>query len=76
MALLEPAFDGHADLIPPGSNCVGVAYSSHAQAIEAGEIRGIKAVALKLADGMGIANAIVIRAQAILLPIRNIVFSG
>ena len=43
---------------------------------EAGEVDGIAAFALRLVDGMGIANALVVRAQALLLPIRAIVFPG
>ncbi len=74
LAVLEPLFEGHADAVPRGSTCVGVAYSSHAAQIEAGKIRGVSAIVMRLVDGMGIANAIVIRAQALLLPIREIVF--
>ncbi len=74
MVMLEPIFKGHANAIPRGSNCTGVAYTSHAKQIAAGEISGLSAFALRLVDSMGIANAIVIRAQALLLPIRAIVF--
>ncbi|MGI9482989.1 MAG: HlyD family secretion protein [Hyphomicrobiales bacterium] len=76
LVVLEPIFEGHADEIPPGSTCAGVAYTSHAAEIKAGKIRGLHAFALRLVDGMGIANAIVLRAQALLLPIRVLVFSG
>ena len=76
LVVLEPIFEGHADAILRGSNCVGVAYSSHAAKIKAGEIRGFSAFAMRLVDSMGIANAIVIRGQALLLPVRAIVFSG
>jgi multidrug resistance efflux pump len=74
MAVMEPVFEGHADAVPPGSTCLGVAYTSRAAAIEAGEIDGFSAFVATLVDGMGIANAIVIRAQALLLPIRVLVF--
>ena len=74
LVILKPVFDGHADSIFAGSNCFGVAYSNHGPAIEAGEIRGLRAFALRLVDGMGIVNTLVIRIQAILLPIRSIVF--
>ena len=75
MVVMEPIFAGHADAIPHGSACVGVAYTSRAAEIEAGEITGFSAFTATLVDGMGIANAIVIRAQALLLPIRVLVFS-
>jgi len=75
LVVMKPIYEGHADAIPPGSACVGVAYTSRAAAIEAGEITGFSAFTAAMVDSMGIANAIVIRAQALLLPIRVLVFS-
>ena len=75
MVVLEPVFQGHADAIPPGSACVGVAYTSRAAERESGEIKGFRAFISSMVDGMGIANALVIRGQALLLPIRVLVFS-
>lgn len=72
---LAPIFPRHLDDIPPGSACVGVAYTSRAKEIEAGEITGFSAFIARIVDGMGIANAIVLRAQAILLPVKALVFS-
>ncbi|MGD8529165.1 MAG: biotin/lipoyl-binding protein [Methyloceanibacter sp.] len=77
LTFLEPVFEGsQASAIPRGSICVGVAYSSHAAEIEAGKATGIRALAMRIVDGMGIANAIVIRVQALMLPIRAVVFGG
>lgn len=75
-AFLAPVFPGHIDDLPPGSTCVGVAYSNRSEDIERGEIAGFRAFIARLVDGMGIANAIVLRAQAIVLPVRALVFSG
>ena len=74
LAVLEPVFPSHADVIPPGSACVGVAYTSRAIEIEAGKITGFDAFVAALVDSMGIANAIVLRAQSLLLPVRILVF--
>ncbi|WP_170464762.1 HlyD family secretion protein [Ruegeria arenilitoris] len=74
-AFLAPIFPQHLDSIPPGSACVGVAYSSRAKEIDAGEITGLSAFIARIVDGMGIANAIVLRAQAILLPVKALVFN-
>jgi hypothetical protein len=51
-----------------------VAYTSRAAEREAGEIKGFGAFTSAMVDGMGIANALVIRGQALLLPIRVLVF--
>ncbi len=74
-AFLAPIFPEHLEHIPPGSACVGVAYTSRAKEIEAGEITGLSAFVARIVDGMGIANAIVLRAQAILLPVKTLVFN-
>jgi multidrug resistance efflux pump len=74
MATLEPIYAGHADAIPPGSRCAAVAYTSRAAEREAGELTGLSAFISSIVDGMGIANALVIRGQALLLPIRVLVF--
>ncbi len=74
LVVLETIFEGQADAILRGSSCVGVAYTSHAKQIASGEITGLSAFLMWLVDGMGIANAIVIRAQALILPIRTIIF--
>ncbi|WP_164658389.1 HlyD family secretion protein [Tropicibacter sp. Alg240-R139] len=72
---LAPIFPQHLEDIPLGSACVGVAYTSRAKEIEVGEITGFPAFVARIVDGMGIANAIVLRAQAILLPVKALVFS-
>ena len=71
---LEPVYKGHTDGITPGSSCLGVAYTSRAVELEAGEITGLRAFVARIVDGMGIANALVMRAQAILLPVKALVF--
>jgi multidrug resistance efflux pump len=76
MAVLEPIYEGQADAVPPGSTCVGVAYTSREAERESGEINGFSYFTTVIVDGMGIANALVIRIQALLLPIRILVFSG
>ena len=74
MTVIEPLFEGHADALPPGSSCLGVAYTSRAKEMAAGEISGFSAFITTIVDGMGIANAFVLRIQALLLPIKVLVF--
>ena len=71
---LAPIFPKQLDDIPLGSSCVGVGYTSRAKEIEAGEITGFSAAIARIVDGMGIANAIVLRAQAVMLPVKALVF--
>lgn len=74
LTVLEPIYAGHANYVPPGSRCIGVAYSNHDKAIKAGEISGFSAFLTRIVDGMGIANALVIRIQSLLLPVKVLVF--
>lgn len=74
LVTMEPLFPGQADNIPPGSRCAAVAYTSRAREMRDGEITGFSAVVATIVDGMGIANALVIRIQALVLPIRVLVF--
>ncbi len=75
-AFLAPIYPEQVADIPLGSACVGVAYSNRAAQRESGEISGFRAFVTQIVDGMGIANAIVIRGQAIILPVKVLVFSG
>jgi hypothetical protein len=54
---------------------VGVAYTSREAERESGEIKGFGRFTSSIVDGMGIANALVIRIQTLILPIRALVFS-
>ncbi len=75
-AFLAPLYRDQVADIPLGSACVGVAYSNRSEQIANGEISGFSAFITRIVDGMGIANALVIRGQAILLPVKVLVFSG
>ena len=74
LAVMEPLFEGHADAIPPGSICAAVGYTNRGAERAAGEITGFNALVTSIVDGMGIANALVIRGIALLLPIKVLVF--
>lgn len=74
LAVMEPIYEDHADAIPPGSICAAVGYTNRAAEREEGEITGFSALVTSIVDGMGIANALVIRGMALLLPIRVLVF--
>ena len=69
-------FEGHANAVPPGRSCVGVAYTNREVEIESSEINSFSALMARIVDGMGIANALLIRIQGLLLPVPALVFSG
>jgi multidrug resistance efflux pump len=73
---LEPLFEGGLDGIPPGSSCIANAYTSNHERIESGEVTGLHALGLHAVGALGVVHAAIIRMQALMLPVRTLVFSG
>src|SRR3954470_15850391 len=73
---LEPLFDNGFDGVPPGSNCIANAYTSNHDRLDSGNVGGLQWLALHGIDAVGVVHAIVLRIQALLLPIQTLVFSG
>jgi len=73
---LEPLFDNGFEGIPPGSNCIANAYTSNYDRLDSGDVGGLMWLALHGIDAVGVVHAIVLRIQALVLPIQTLVFSG
>jgi len=76
LAYLEPiAKDGLAD-VTAGSNCMVNAYTSNYEVIAAKDTGTLKAFGLHAIDTIGLVHALLLRIQALLLPIKTLVLSG
>jgi multidrug resistance efflux pump len=73
---LEPLFAGTFDNVPPGSSCIANAYTSNHDILDDPELSTSRWLFLHLVDTVGVVHAIVLRIQAILLPVKTLVFSG
>ena len=73
---LEPLYEGGLDGVTPGSSCIANAYSSNHDVLASGNIGTTRRVALHAVDAVGIVHAMILRIQALLLPIKTLVFSG
>lgn len=73
---LEPLFEGTFEKIPPGSNCIANAYTNNHDALSAPDISTSRWLFLHAVDAVGLIHAIILRLQALLLPIKTLVFSG
>ena len=73
---LEPLYEGGLDGVIPGTKCIANAYSYHHELINSGELSTAKSIYLHMVDAVGIVHAIILRMQAILLPVKGLVFSG
>jgi multidrug resistance efflux pump len=76
LAYLEPLFPGGLDGVTPGSSCIANAYTSNHEQLESKDIGSFKRFGLHMIDAIGLVHAMLLRIQALLLPIQTLVFSG
>ena len=73
---LEPLYEGGLDGVTPGSNCVVNAYSSNHERIEHGDLGFFTKLGLHSLDAVGFVHALILRLQAIVLPVKLLVLNG
>jgi multidrug resistance efflux pump len=76
LAFLEPIHKGGLDGVTPGSSCVVNAYTSNHDLIASKETGAFKGFVLHAVDAVGIVHAMLLRIQALVLPIKTLVLSG
>jgi multidrug resistance efflux pump len=76
LAFLEPLYKGGLEGVTPGSACIVNAYTSNHEEISASDTSTGRAIALHVVDGVGLVHALLLRIQALLLPIKTLVLSG
>jgi hypothetical protein len=75
-AALEPLFEGGLDRVPLGSSCIVNAYSDHRETIADPATGTGQRIFLHLVDATGIVHAMILRVQALVLPIKTLVLGG
>ena len=73
---LEPLYKGGLEGVTPGSSCIVNAYTSNHEEISAKETSTVRAIALHVVDGVGLVHAMLLRIQALMLPIKTLVLGG
>jgi hypothetical protein len=76
LAYVEPLYKGGLEGVTPGSSCIVNAYTSNHEEISAKETSTARAIGLHVIDGVGLVHAMLLRIQALLLPIKTLVLSG
>jgi multidrug resistance efflux pump len=76
LVFLEPLYEGGLDGVAPGSSCIANAYTSNHDLIASGKVGTFKGLVLHAVDAVGIVHAMILRIQALVLPIQTLVFSG
>lgn len=73
---LEPLYEGGMDGVTPGSNCVVNAYTNNHDRIEHGNLGTFTKFGLHAIDAVGLVHALILRLQALVLPVKLLVLSG
>jgi multidrug resistance efflux pump len=76
LALLEPMYEGGLKGVTPGSSCIVNAYTSNHDVIADKKTGALKGFALHVVDATGLVHALLLRIQALLLPVKTLVLSG
>ncbi len=76
LVFLEPLYKGGLEGVTAGSSCIVNAYTSNHEEIVAKETNTGRKIVLHVIDGVGLVHALLLRIQALLLPIKTLVLSG
>jgi multidrug resistance efflux pump len=76
LTFLEPLYEGGLEGVTPGSSCIANAYTSNHELLASKDIGFFRRTGLHLVDTVGIVHAMLLRIQALLLPIQTLVFAG
>ena len=76
LVFLEPLYEGVLDDVPPGSSCIANLYSNNHELLQSKDIGTLKFVYLHIVDTVALIHALVLRLQAIVLPLKALVFGG
>jgi multidrug resistance efflux pump len=76
LVFLEPLYEGGLEGVTPGSSCIVNAYTSNHDVIADPKTGALKGFALHAVDATGLIHALLLRIQALLLPVKTLVLSG
>lgn len=76
LTYMEPLYQGGLDGVTPGSSCIANAYSNNHDIIADKNTGTLRRIALHAVDATGLVHALLLRIQALVLPIQTLVFSG
>ena len=76
LVFLEPLYKGGLEGVTAGSSCIVNAYTSNHELISSGKLGAAKSFGLHAVDAVGLVHAMLLRIQALLLPIKTLVLSG
>lgn len=76
LTFLEPLYNGGLEGVTPGSTCIVNAYTNNHDVIADPKTGVLKGFVLHAVDATGLVHALLLRVQALLLPIKTLVLAG
>jgi multidrug resistance efflux pump len=74
--ILEPLFEGGLEGVNPGSRCIANAYTSNHDRLAKEKLGPARWFFLHAVDAVALVHAMILRIQALMLPIQTLVFTG
>lgn len=76
LVFLEPIYENGLDGVTPGSACIANAYTNNHERLEDASVGIFERIYLHGVDAVGVVHAVILRAQALLLPVKTLVLAG
>jgi multidrug resistance efflux pump len=76
LVFMEALYPGGLEGVTPGSTCIANAYTSNHELIASGKLSTAKSTWLHVVDATGLVHALLLRIQALMLPVKTLVLSG
>jgi multidrug resistance efflux pump len=76
LVFLDPLFEGGLDGVTPGSTCIANVYTSNHEALKDPNIGLLRWLYLHMVDTVALVHAMILRIQALFLPLQTLVFGG
>jgi multidrug resistance efflux pump len=74
--IMEPLYRGALDGLPQGATCIANVYTSNHDRLEDESLSTMQRFTLHAVDTVGLVHALILRIQAILMPIQTLVLKG
>ncbi|MBD9640528.1 HlyD family secretion protein [Ensifer sp. ENS07] len=74
--IMEPLYPGVLEDVPPGSSCIANAYTNSHDELESPDISTGRWAYLHVVDTVGLVHAMILRMQALMLPVQTLVLGG
>jgi len=73
---MEPLYPDGLEGVMPGTKCLANAYTNNHELIASGELSTGEYLYWHMVDAVGLVHAAILRIQALMLPVKMLVFAG